>query len=200
VTPPSLASQWADELALHAPTLKVFVYNGWSKLGVPVTQADVQAERALRKKARSRSALMYGDGLLHGGKARRGSTSTSSSNETGWNKPGVRGRQQRVNGTDGDVSGDPGSDTAESRSGAKGEDADAVRDWCSFIHGFDVCITTYNTLRYDFNVARAPIIRPRRDCVDYTSSEQRSRSPLIMCEWYRVIMDEVQMVGGGNTE
>jgi E3 ubiquitin-protein ligase SHPRH len=28
----------------------------------------------------------------------------------------------------------------------------------------------------------------------------RPRSPLVMCEWYRVVMDEVQMVGGGKTE
>jgi E3 ubiquitin-protein ligase SHPRH len=35
--------------------------------------------------------------------------------------------------------------------------------------------------------------------VDYFE-EDRIRSPLIMCEWYRVIMDEVQMVGDGKVE
>lgn len=72
-------------------------------------------------------------------------------------------------------------------------------DWCAYINTFDICITTYTTLRQDFNVASPPPVRPRREDVVYTST-QRPRSPLVMCEWYRVIMDEVQMVGGGKTE
>lgn len=76
---------------------------------------------------------------------------------------------------------------------------DEVFDWCSYINTFDICITTYNILRSDFNVARAPPVRPRREDVKY-SSANRPRSPLVICEWYRVIMDEVQMAGGGNTE
>ncbi|KAF7984569.1 hypothetical protein HWV62_13783 [Athelia sp. TMB] len=31
VTPPALAPQWADELARHAPALRVLVYDGWAK-------------------------------------------------------------------------------------------------------------------------------------------------------------------------
>lgn len=72
-------------------------------------------------------------------------------------------------------------------------------DWCSYVNEFDVCITTYNVLQHDLRVARAPPTRPRRANVTY-SQEERARSPLIMCEWYRVIMDEVQMVGGGQAE
>ena len=68
-------------------------------------------------------------------------------------------------------------------------DDDAL-DWCSFINTFDVCITTYSVLRQDLNVARAAPVRPRREDVVY-SSVTRARSPLVMCEWYRVIMDEV---------
>lgn len=71
--------------------------------------------------------------------------------------------------------------------------------WADYVHTFDVVITTYTVLRDDFNVARAAPKRPRREDVVYTNLD-RPRSPLVMCDWYRVIMDEVQMVGGGHTE
>lgn len=79
------------------------------------------------------------------------------------------------------------------------DDIDYDLDWCQYINQFDVCITTYNVLLQDLGVARAPVIRPRRDAGHY-SNLKGSRSPLVMSEWYRVIMDEVQMVGGGKTE
>ncbi|KAI0702634.1 SNF2 family N-terminal domain-containing protein [Earliella scabrosa] len=88
-------------------------------------------------------------------------------------------------------------------SDAKDEDRDMnedeVVDWCTYVNTFDVCITTYNVLQQDLGVARPPPTRPRRAFVQY-STVHRTRSPLVMCEWYRVIMDEVQMVGGGKTE
>lgn len=77
------------------------------------------------------------------------------------------------------------------------EDPEEAGDWCTYINTFDVCITTYNILQQDLNVARPPPTRPRRSNVEY-NREARARSPLIMCEWHRVIMDEVQMVGGGK--
>lgn len=64
---------------------------------------------------------------------------------------------------------------------------------------YDVIITTYQVLKADLDVARAVPMRPRRDNVIYHNVD-RPRSPLVMCEWYRVVMDEVQMVGGGKTE
>lgn len=76
---------------------------------------------------------------------------------------------------------------------------DSNEEWCSHIDEYDVCITTYNVLKNDLHVARPPARRPRRDGVSYVNIE-RQRSPLVTCEWYRVIMDEVQMVGGGKTE
>lgn len=51
----------------------------------------------------------------------------------------------------------------------------------------------------DLGVARAPLQRPRREVAKYVEI-YRDRSPLVMVEWNRVIMDEVQMVGGGKTE
>ena len=78
-------------------------------------------------------------------------------------------------------------------------DEEEILDWCAYVNTFDVCITTYNTLQHDLGVARPPPTRPRRNFVQY-STANRPRSPLVMCEWYRVIMDEVQMVGGGKAE
>jgi E3 ubiquitin-protein ligase SHPRH len=74
-----------------------------------------------------------------------------------------------------------------------------ILDWCNYVNTFDVCITTYTVLQHDLGIARPPPDRPRRTIATYTNIE-RPRSPLVMVEWYRVIMDEVQMVGGGNTE
>lgn len=55
--------------------------------------------------------------------------------------------------------------SASSSSAAKDVD-DGIVDWCSFINTFDVCVTTYNTLRQDLSVARAPPVRPRREDVE----------------------------------
>ncbi|KAG6844323.1 hypothetical protein H0H87_007807 [Tephrocybe sp. NHM501043] len=164
VTPPALASQWADELAAHAPTLKVLKYDGWSKVPVPITQTQVEAAKLelLKKK---RKTLKKPKGR------RRGVASLLNSDD-----------EMDVDETE-----------------AEAEEETEIQDWCSFVNGFDVVITTYSVLRSDFNVALAAPVRPRREDVVYSRVE-RTRSPLIMVEWYRVIMDEVQMVGNGKTE
>ncbi|PBK60985.1 hypothetical protein ARMSODRAFT_676532 [Armillaria solidipes] len=141
VTPPALASQWIDELATHAPTLKVLEYDGWSKVPVPINATQLEEERARRAKT----------------------------------------NQKR------------------SKKGQAPEPLDDIIDWCTWVNTFDVVVTTYNVLKTDFNVARAAPVRPRRKDVVYSNVE-RPRSPLVMCEWQRVVMDEVQMVGGGKTE
>ncbi|KAJ7224511.1 SNF2 family N-terminal domain-containing protein [Mycena pura] len=82
---------------------------------------------------------------------------------------------------------------------ASAEDVGEIVDWCSYVQEFDAVIVTYSTLRTDVNVARAPPKRPRREDVIYSNIE-RPRSPLILVEWNRVVMDEVQMVGGGHVE
>ena len=92
---------------------------------------------------------------------------------------------------------------AASRARSDEDDSPAPDDnngkWCSYINEYDVCITTYNVLTNDLHVARPPARRPRRDGASYANTV-RQRSPLVTCEWYRVIMDEVQMVGGGKAE
>jgi E3 ubiquitin-protein ligase SHPRH len=86
--------------------------------------------------------------------------------------------------------------------------------WPAYMDDFDVCVTTYDTLRQDLDVARAAPSRPVRQTAEYIRYK-RPISPLVICEWYRVIMDEVwvtsfdivtsqltqskvQMVGGGK--
>jgi E3 ubiquitin-protein ligase SHPRH len=65
-----------------------------------------------------------------------------------------------------------------------------LESWPAYINDFDVCVTTYDILRSDLNVARAPPVRPVRQTAEY-SRGKRPISPLVVCEWYRVIMDEV---------
>jgi E3 ubiquitin-protein ligase SHPRH len=70
-------------------------------------------------------------------------------------------------------------------------------DWCDYVQQFDVVITTYTILRSEIHVARPAPERLRREDASY-SSVKALRSPLVMVEWKRVVMDEVQMVGGGH--
>lgn len=74
-----------------------------------------------------------------------------------------------------------------------------IVDWMTYVNNFDIVITTFQVLQTDLTVARTPIKRPRRATVlDAYSSTTRPRSPLIMVEWARVIMDEVQLMGDGR--
>lgn len=159
MTPPALAQQWVDELALHAPSLKVLVYDGWSKVKIPITEADVA-------------------------KARR----TKGASTNSQKKP-VKGRSASKR------SATPKDRDVEM---AAEPEQEQMADWCTYVNGFDVCITTYGVLAHDFRVARPPPPRPRREGTTYVDVP-RAISPLVMCEWYRVIMDEVQSVGGGQT-
>ena len=160
-----MASQWADELAAHAPSLKVLVYDGWSKVNVPITQAELEEQRVKMQKA-----------------------ATKALKKASKSKVKTNGKGKKIGDEDMDL------DWATEAT----EDVE-ILDWCSYVHTFDVVITTYAVLRSDFNVARAVPDRPRREDVVYTNVE-RPRSPLVMVEWNRVVMDEVQMVGGGKTE
>jgi E3 ubiquitin-protein ligase SHPRH len=72
-------------------------------------------------------------------------------------------------------------------------------NWPTFVNDYDVVITTYSVLKNDIYVARAAPDRPRREDASY-SSIKRERSPIVQVEWLRVIMDEVQMAGGGKVE
>lgn len=172
MTPPALASQWADEFAAHAPDLKVFVYEGWAKVKGPITVADVKAEMA-----KSRSVVAQKAPAKNKTRAKR------------------RGKARFKGLEDGDiVMGDEDQNSHD-----VGTNSDPIVDWASYINQFDVCITTYKVLQTDMLVARAPPERSRREGVEY-KNVRRPRSPLVVCEWYRVIMDEVQMMGAGKSE
>jgi len=171
VTPPALAPQWADEFAAHAPGLKVLIYDGWSKVGVPITLEDVQDERERRSN-------------LKNSKTRKNGRGQSKA------KKNAKGKAKAIDEEDTMVIDE------ECTTMVKDDD---ILDWCSYVNTFDVCITTYNVLRQDLTVAHAPPKRPRRADVEYSNLD-RPRSPLVMCEWYRVIMDEVQMMGSGKSE
>ncbi|KAJ7281752.1 SNF2 family N-terminal domain-containing protein [Mycena rebaudengoi] len=159
-----------DQIAQHAPGLKVLVYDGWAKVKVPITDTQIEEERRKRRRAATRGK----------GKIQRSKGSSKAK----------KGRSKHDSEEDSEASLD--EDEA-------GEDVEEVVDWCAYVHTFDVVITTYQTLGKDFDVARAAPKRPRREDVVY-SNVTRPRSPLILVEWNRVVMDEVQMVGGGRTE
>jgi E3 ubiquitin-protein ligase SHPRH len=161
--------------------LKVFVYDGWAKLSVPITEYDVEIERERRRSA---------------GKVKSAASAAKSGRTKGKK---TKGKAANYDDDDDDDYMDVDTPKSASVRMTNGDDKEDILDWCTYINTFDVCITTYNTLRLDLSVARAPPVRPRREDVVYSNME-RARSPLVMCEWHRVIMDEVQMVGGGKIE
>jgi E3 ubiquitin-protein ligase SHPRH len=71
-------------------------------------------------------------------------------------------------------------------------------EWALFCQDYDVVLTTYNTLAAELDVARGAVERPRRDKVEY-GERSLPRSPLCQVEFWRVLMDEVQLSGGINT-
>ncbi|KAK2460408.1 hypothetical protein APHAL10511_007573 [Amanita phalloides] len=154
VTPPSLQSQWVDELKMHAPSLKVLVYEGWSKI---TPKPKIKKTKKAAKNAKPRAVSRHSKNARDD---RSGSDDLLDDNDLGLLQS---------------------------------------FDWPSEANQYDVVITTYQVLRSDLDVARAVPIRPRRENAVYVNIE-RPRSPLVRCEWYRVVMDEVQMVGGGKIE
>jgi hypothetical protein len=139
-----LSQQWIDELARHAPSLKVLVYPGWKGLSL--------GEKIKKKPEKAAS------------------------------KQDTKGKAKDVDVDVIDV-----------------DDASAslFDSWPVYVNDFDVCVTTYDVLRRDLNVARAAPSRPARQTAEY-SREERPISPLVMCEWYRVIMDEVCVTSFGT--
>lgn len=145
MTPASLVLQWEEEVNKHAPTLKVLIYEGWSKLD------KLDGVKGGDKKIASRRRKNY--------------PATLNADE---------------------------EDAAEDGGFA---------NWSNYVNGYDIVLTTFNVLQSELGVARAPVIRPRRvTALDNYSDNIRVRSPLIMVEWARVIMDEVQLVGGRAAE
>lgn len=66
-------------------------------------------------------------------------------------------------------------------------------EWNSAIANVDIVFITYEVLGEDLVVALPPKERPRRTSTG--PPRAKPRSILLMCEFWRVIMDEVQMLG-----
>ena len=168
VTPPSLVSQWRDELMNNAPTLKVLIYDGWTKVAVPIVKDDRELQQLGSLRLDEDNLQKKENGVKGKKRASDDSDYTDSSTVAQENTP-RRSRRRENN----------------------------QLDWCNHVHQFDVVIITYSVLRSEIWVARPPPDRPKREEAMYTTTA-RARSPLVMVKWQRVVMDEVQMVGGGQ--
>lgn len=62
--------------------------------------------------------------------------------------------------------------------------------------GYDVVITTYSTLSQELHFARDPPERSRR----YERAYRRPKSPLVQILWWRVCLDEAQMIESGVSQ
>ena len=164
--------QWVDEIKSHSPSLRVLVYDGWTKLPKHVQHSP-------------KNSPYIADENLKLKQMTKGKQHTAVDN-----------------------------DHNDLKNTGRDESTSSLVDWATYANSFDVCITTYNVLQQDLNVARTPPKRPRRESAEY-SKTARVRSPLVCVEFFRVIMDEVclfmfrldgqptalqvQMVGGGRT-
>jgi E3 ubiquitin-protein ligase SHPRH len=61
---------------------------------------------------------------------------------------------------------------------------------------YDVVITTYSTLSQELHFARDPPERSRR----YERAYRRPKSPLVQISWWRVCLDEAQMIESGVSQ
>ncbi|EME80438.1 uncharacterized protein MYCFIDRAFT_198667 [Pseudocercospora fijiensis CIRAD86] len=71
-------------------------------------------------------------------------------------------------------------------------DATVIRELCE---EYDVVITTYQVLGREIHFAEDPPDRAMR----HARKHERKRSPLVQIEWWRVVLDEAQMVESGVT-
>jgi E3 ubiquitin-protein ligase SHPRH len=177
VTPLPLLQQWVSEMNNHAPNLRICVYPGWKEL---VNQLQLKRQAAARaqqkREAESRKR-----------KSKKWRNNTRRKYAKGRNN-------ERVD--------------VEMESSDESEDEDTTANdgthstllaltqqaFLEYVRGHDVVITTYQALGEDLAVAHPAPTRSRRSTAKY-NLEERPRSPLVMCEWWRVIMDEVQLHG-----
>ncbi|KAG5949437.1 hypothetical protein E4U53_005887 [Claviceps sorghi] len=77
--------------------------------------------------------------------------------------------------------------------------ADAVADEAAVVEelcGYDVVITTYSVLSAELHYALEPPQRSRR----FERAYHRATSPLVKISWWRVCLDEAQMIENGYTQ
>jgi hypothetical protein len=184
VTPSSLLPQWVSEIEKHAPSLKVFVFDGWTQIRkqVALTPLDRKAIEAKKQKKAKKKPLK---------KKAKGVDDEVEDEDDFIGKP-AKGKGKRK-GTR------PIFEEVQSEDEGYDPQTDGpMDDWARFCNEYDIVITSYTTLGKELGVARGSSERPRRWGVKY-GDENKPRSPLVGVEWARVIMDEVQMAGGHQT-
>lgn len=173
VTPLPLLKQWVAEMAKHAPSLRVCVYPGWKPL--------IDQVSATRKKAVREREINV--------KREQKRKNTRVRNET-------RAKFAKGNGGQGINMAIEVEDASDEEDKPDISDESLLeltqRMWIDYVRGHDVVITTYQNLASDIAVAASAPKRSRRSTAKY-GIEERPRSPLVMAEWWRVIMDEVQL-------
>lgn len=170
VTPPTLTQQWVDELTLHAPSLKVLVYEGYKK--------HPPFHIGGKKKAKPRT--------------------TTKPKKKGKRASYVDDSDEDDNIIDSDDE-DARTDQGESEWWAyleKGSYDVVITTYASVLRGSSLGVSrltldslALRTLLKDFAVVKALVARPRRGGVQYDETDRpRPRSPLVMTEWHRVVM------------
>ncbi|KAL1409743.1 hypothetical protein Q8F55_003740 [Vanrija albida] len=177
VTPLPLMKQWIAEMNAHAPSLRICEYPGWKAL-----IAQVEKKRNAHVKQRVKQAA---------DKQKRKMKQFRNETRRKYAK-GKDGKKVPLEMEDEGHSDD--EDVAESTFDEETLLEHTQRAFLDYVRGHDVVITTYQTLGDDLTVAAPVPPRSRRANVAYKIGE-RPRSPLVMVEWWRVVMDEVQLQG-----
>ena len=181
VTPSSLLPQWVDEIERHAPSLRVFVFDGWTQIRkqvalTPLDRIEIEAKKQRKAKGRPKKKPLK--------KKVEGADDEDEDDEDDFIKNPAKGKGK-------------GSKPVVEE-GRSDQTDGPMDDWARFCNEYDIVITSYTTLGKELGVARGSSERPRRWGVKY-GGENKPRSPLVGVEWARVIMDEVQMAGGHQT-
>ena len=188
VTPSSLLPQWVSEITKHAPSLKVFIFNGWTHIRkhVALTPSDRKAIEAKKQKGAKgrpkKRPLKKKAKWVH----------DEDEDEEEVTKKPVKGKGK------GKVAQPVFEEEQSEDEGYDPQTDGPIDDWARFCNEYDIVITSYTTLGKELGVARGSSERPRRWGIKY-GDEDKPRSPLVGVEWARVIMDEVQMAGGHQT-
>lgn len=193
VTPQSLLNQWVSEMKLHAPSLRVCIYPGWAVL---IKQVEKRRKATLKERSKQAARNLKRERVKFRNETRRkyakGADGVKIEPESDYDEDYVEMESEEEEEEDDEFAPTP-----------KTEDGESLLDltqqaFLEYIRGFDVVITSYQTLSTDLNVADPAPRRSRRSTANYRLNE-RPRSPLIMVEWWRVIMDEVQLQSDSST-
>lgn len=190
VTPQSLLNQWVSEMKLHAPSLRVCVYPGWTDL---LKQVEKRRKDYVQEMRRQTAQTLKRQKVKFRNETRR---------KYAKGVDGVKIEIESESESEEGLSDCESDEEEEKSTMPKSEQGETLLDvtqraFLEYIRGFDIVITTYQTLSTDLNVADPAPRRSRRSTANYRLNE-RPRSPLVMVEWWRVIMDEVQLQGDAS--